>query len=88
VLQNDLTYAKIVLNQGASLQELTLNSISVIQDLYPLKYENTFASSILFPFASRIKNGKYLFEDIESQTETNELERNNSLHGFVYNKEF
>jgi aldose 1-epimerase len=88
VLQNDLAYAKIVLNQGASLQELTLNSISVIQDLHPLKYKNTFASSILFPFSSRIENGKYLFEDIEYQTEINELERNNSLHGFVYNKEF
>ncbi len=85
---NDTSSAKIVLNQGASLQELTLNSVPIIQDLYPLTYEDTYASSILFPFASRIEDGKYSFENIAYQTEINELERNNSLHGFVHNKEF
>lgn len=85
---NDTTFAKIVLNQGASLQELTLNSVPIIQDLHPLKYQDTYASSILFPFASRIEDGKYAFENVAYQTEINELERNNSLHGFVYDKEF
>lgn len=85
---NDATFAKIDLNRGASLQELTLNFIPIIQDLQPLKYQDTYASSILFPFASRIKNGKYIFQNEEYQTEINEKERSNSLHGFVYNKEF
>jgi len=85
---NDTSSAKIVLNQGASLQELTLNSIPLIQDLHPLKYQETYASSILFPFASRIEDGAYSFENVQYQTEINELERNNSLHGFVYDKEF
>ena len=60
----------------------------LIQDLHPLKYRDTFASSILFPFVSRIEDGKYVFENVAYQTEINELERNNSLHGFVYDKEF
>ena len=88
VLQSDSVFAKIVLNQGASLQELTLGSIPIIQDLYPSKYQDTYASSILFPFVNRIKNGKYFFDDFEYQIEINERERNNALHGFVYNKEF
>lgn len=85
---NNTSSAKIVLNQGASLQELTLNDTPLIEDLYPLEYKETYASSILFPFASRIEDGKYVFEDEVYQTEINEIERNNALHGFVYNKEF
>lgn len=85
---NDTSFAKIVLNQGASLQELTLNSIPVIQNLDPLQYQDTFASAILFPFASRIEQGKYSFSNVDYQLEVNEIERNNSLHGFVHNKEF
>ena len=54
--------AKIILNQGASLQELTLNSVELIKDLEPLKYQDTYASAILFPFANRIENGKYVFD--------------------------
>ena len=85
---NETSSAKIILNQGASLQELTLNSVPLIQDLHPLKYQNTFASSILFPFASRVENGQYSFDGAEYQIEINELDRNNALHGFVYDKEF
>ena len=85
---NETSSAKIILNQGASLQELTLNAIPLIQDLHPLKYQKTFASSILFPFASRVEDGQYSFEDEQYQIEINELDRNNALHGFVYDKEF
>ena len=85
---NNTSSVKIVLNQGASLQELMLNSVPLIEDLDPLKYQDTYASAILFPFASRIEDGKYVFEDKLYQTEINEPERNNALHGFIYNKEF
>ena len=85
---NDTSSAKIVLNQGASLQKLILNAVVLIEDLDPLQYKDTYASAILFPFASRIEDGKYVFEDELYQTEINETERNNALHGFIYNKEF
>ena len=85
---NETTSAKIVLNQGASLQELTLNTIPLIQKLDPLKYQDTFASSILFPFVNRIKDGIYSFENNAYQTEINEVHRNNALHGYLYDKEF
>ncbi|AUS04008.1 aldose 1-epimerase [Tamlana carrageenivorans] len=82
------TYAKIHLNQGASLQELTLNGQQIIQNLRPLIYENTFASAILFPFANRIKDGQYTFNDQDYQFDINQKQENNALHGLIYNKRF
>jgi len=82
------SYAKIHLNLGGSLQELFLNNHYVIKDLSPLTYNNTYASSILFPFANRIADGLYHFEDKIYQFEINQKEENNALHGLVYNKPF
>lgn len=81
-------FAKILLNHGASLQELTLKNNILIEDLNPLKYSNTYASSILFPFANRIENGVYNFEGQSHQFIINEEDKNNALHGLVYNKTF
>ncbi|WP_298533762.1 aldose 1-epimerase [uncultured Algibacter sp.] len=85
---NGKVYGKIYLSSGASLQELTLNGKAIIQDLSPLTYDTTYASSILFPFANRIKDGSYSFNGQNYQFEVNQKEENNALHGLVYNKEF
>ncbi|ARV06563.1 hypothetical protein BTO04_07545 [Polaribacter sp. SA4-10] len=85
---NQLLYGKIYLNDGASLQKLTLNGTVIIQDLSPLNYKDTYASSILFPFANRIKDGSYSFNGKNYQFEINQKEENNALHGLVYNKIF
>jgi aldose 1-epimerase len=37
------------------LKELILSRHELIKDLYPLTLDNTYASSILFPFANRTK---------------------------------
>ncbi|ARV16193.1 aldose 1-epimerase [Polaribacter sp. SA4-12] len=81
-------FGKIYLNQGASLQELTLGGKTIIQDLTPLTYNSTFASSILFPFANRIKDGIYSFNNESFQLEKNQEEEKNALHGYVYDKTF
>ena len=81
-------FGKIHLNDGASLQELTLNSHAIIQDLSPLTYDTTYASSILFPFANRVNNGAYRFNGNDFQLETNQKEEHNAMHGLVYNKKF
>lgn len=83
-----LSYAKIHLNLGGSLHELVLKNNHVIKDLFPLTYNNTYASSILFPFANRVADGLYKFEDKEYALEINQLEENNALHGLVYDKTF
>ncbi|WP_298342824.1 aldose 1-epimerase [uncultured Algibacter sp.] len=81
-------FGKIHLNDGASLQELTLGGHEIIKDLSPLSYETTYASSILFPFANRVKDGYYTFNEKKYQLETNHEEEQNALHGFVFNKTF
>lgn len=85
---NESSYAKIYLNLGASLQILKLNEKIIIEDLHPLTYNNTYASSILFPFVNRIKDGAYTFEGKTFKFEINEIDRNNAIHGLVYNKTF
>lgn len=82
------SYAKISLNRGASLQELIIKDKKIIEDLVPLKYTDTYASSILFPFANRIKDGAYSFNGKDYQFEINQKEEYNALHGLVYNKTF
>jgi len=82
------TSAKIYTTLGASLQELNLNGKSIIADLSPLTYNNTYASSLLFPFANRIKDGSYSFDGKTQQFPINEPGNNNALHGLVYNKTF
>ncbi len=83
-----LTSAKIYISLGASLQELTLNGKPLITSLDPLPYSDTYASSILFPFANRIDNGTYTFEDKNFEFPINEKGNNNALHGLVFNKTF
>lgn len=81
-------YGKIHLNDGASLQVLTLDTHEIIQDLAPLSYSEVYASSILFPFANRIKDGVYQFDGNTYQFDINHKDEQNALHGLVYNKTF
>lgn len=85
---NNNSYAKLSLNNGASLQELVINNTVIIEDLSPLEYTDTYASSILFPFANRVKDGIYSFNEKDYQLDINEKKKNNALHGLVYNKTF
>ncbi|MCB0459857.1 MAG: aldose 1-epimerase [Flavobacteriaceae bacterium] len=82
------SFATLNLNNGGSLESLTIKGNSIIKNLIPLKYKDTFASSILFPFAGRIKNGRYIFLDKLYSLPINEIENQNALHGLIYNKPF
>ena len=81
-------FAKIFLNDGASLQELKLFGQTLIKKLSPLDYKNTYASSILFPFANRIKDGTYIYNNETYKFPVNEAPNNNALHGLVFDKTF
>ena len=80
--------AIISLNEGGRLQALTFNNIEVVKEIANFKYKDSFASAILFPFASRIENGKYSFKDENYQFNCNENGRENALHGLVFDKKF
>ena len=49
--------AIINLSEGARLQSLILDNTSIIKEDKISNYKDSFASSILFPFANRIKMG-------------------------------
>ena len=85
--END-SNAKVYLNLGGSLQVLSLNKKSIINGLSPQRYEETYASAILFPFTNRIKNGTYTFQDKDYTLNLNLEEENSAIHGLVYNKTF
>ena len=80
-------YAKIDLGFGGSLQELKLGN-KVLLTAEGMPYHSAFASSILFPFANRIENGKYRFNNKNFQLHQNETDRHNALHGLVFDKPF
>jgi aldose 1-epimerase len=79
--------ARIFLDEGGRLQELKFKDIFLIKDQLNFEYKDSYASSILFPFVSRIKEGKYLFQEKEYQLNCNQT-GDNALHGLVYNKKF
>ncbi|MGY6649580.1 aldose epimerase family protein [Wenyingzhuangia sp. IMCC45574] len=87
VLTSANASAKICLSRGTALEELVLGGIPVIKDL-PIDYSSSYASSILFPFANRIKDGKYEYNGETFQLDCNEGNLNNALHGLVYDKTF
>ena len=82
------TKAQISLNQGGRLSDLVFEDIQVLADFDASTYENNYASSILFPFVNRIKDGKYSFNNLKYKLNCNEVDKNNALHGLVYNKTF
>ena len=88
-LQNSdkATTAIINLEQGGRLQELTLLGKSIMKEIPDFNYNASYASAVLFPFANRIENGKYTFNNTKFQLDCNEKGLN-ALHGLVYNKKF
>ena len=85
--KNKQAYASICLDEGARVKDLVLNGKSIIKEQSNFDYEDSYASSILFPFVSRLKEGSYSFN-----YDSYELHKNdkgiNALHGLVYNKKF
>lgn len=82
------TKATLCLTQGGRLSDLQFNGIKVLADYAPSTYKDNYASAILFPFANRVKDGAYTFDGQDHALERNEVEKNNALHGLVYDKHF
>jgi len=80
--------AQICLNQGGRLSSLVFENIQILADYDASTYKDNYASSVLFPFANRIKDGEYTFKDSKYKLDCNEVDKNNALHGLVYNKTF
>lgn len=81
-------YAKIDLILGGSLQELKLLDKTIISNKNMPPYHQAFMSSILFPFANRIEDGSYKFNDKIFKLHKNENSGHNAIHGLVHDKTF
>lgn len=78
----------ISLANGGSISNLTLNNKTIIKDFSDeVNYKFSYASAILFPFANRILNGEYEFQNKKLRLKQNTNE-NNAIHGLLYNKTF
>lgn len=82
--EDGASFAKIDLAFGGSLRQLKFRG----QDLLAPEDISTYTSSILFPFANRIENGHYLFNGKTYVLKNNEGNRNNAIHGLVFDKAF
>jgi len=80
--------AEICLTQGARLSCLFFNDIELIANCNASDYNSNYASAILFPFANRIKNGSYNFDGLDYNLTCNEIDKNNAIHGLVFDKKF
>jgi aldose 1-epimerase len=85
--QTKTTAVKIALIEGGRILDLKFNNVAVIQEQREFLYKDSYASAILFPFASRIENGNYSFLGNTYQLEKNNNNQN-ALHGLVYNASF
>ena len=47
-----------------------------------------FASAILFPFANRVENGEFMFNNFSYKLASNEKGSKNAIHGLIFNKVF
>lgn len=82
------TNASINLKLGASVEKLLLFGKEIIKCPYPVKYEQSYASTIMFPFCGRVENGKYSFKNKNYQLDINDKQNKSALHGNLHNKEF
>lgn len=86
---NDGTTAlDLCLSQGGRLSKLKFDSLPLLADYDLESYKENYASAILFPFANRIKDGKYSYGAQDHQLVCNEVALNNALHGLVYDRTF
>lgn len=88
-MHNDNSTSKTILslNEGGRVRDLKLNNTPLIKEEKDFSYSKSYASSILFPFASRVEDGKYTYNERAYQLNCNELNKN-ALHGLIFNKKF
>ena len=76
---------------GACINRLVLKQNDVLdglRDFEMLQHRHGYRTSWLFPWANRVKDGKYTFQGKTHQLPVNESGRNNALHGFAFKQKF
>lgn len=79
---------KLSLEEGGRISFLRLKDETLIKDPENTTYKGSFAASILFPFANRIPNGAYTFNNKNYRLPLNFEGEDTAIHGLVYNAPF
>ncbi len=97
IIKNNKTkeFLSIIPEYGGRLKELWLNNgeknISIIKKITrtdSVNRDDIFANAKLSPFAGRIRNGQYVFDNTKYNLTINYPEEGNACHGFIYGKKF
>jgi aldose 1-epimerase len=83
--------ARILPELGGIVQQLVLQNQEIINagnDPTSLAELKGYPSAVMFPFASRVRDGQYIFEGQTYQLPINEPARNNAIHGFMAKRAF
>ncbi|WP_266365000.1 aldose 1-epimerase [Tellurirhabdus rosea] len=97
ILENAATgeFFSVIPAHGAMVRQLVLNKADRAVSLLhtpaspeALLADETYASALLFPFPSRIPQGRYTFDDMTHHLPLNEEKQLNAIHGFVAGQPF
>lgn len=97
IVKNNTTneFVTIIPEYGGRIKELQLNNgeknLSVLKKVIRIDSDNRddiFTNAKLSPFAGRIKNGQYVFNNTKYNLFVNYPEEENACHGFIYDKRF
>lgn len=81
--------ARVSVVKGGALTSLHLAGREVIRDFSEeIPYELSYASAVLFPFANRIVDGRYTFDNRELYLKKNSINQSDAIHGLLYDKTF
>ncbi len=88
-------FLSILPEYGGRLKEVWLNNgcenksiIKRVERVNSTVRDDIFLNAKLSPFAGRIKEGKYSFDDHEYNLDLNYPEEGNACHGFMFDKRF
>ncbi len=96
-VRNNLTgeFFSVIPESGARLKELWLGSgqktfsvLKKIKDIHSQVPDDIYTNAKLSPFAGRIKNGRYVHNNVSYNVPLTFPEERNACHGFVFNKKF
>ncbi len=76
-------YSAEISTSGAALAALRFRNLDLIE---PRTHSRYFSGEILAPWPNRIANGQYSYNGKTYQLPINEVNRNNALHGLVFDK--
>lgn len=97
IIKNNSTkeFVSIIPEYGGRIKELWLNNgeknISILKKINRIdsdERDDIFANAKLSPFAGRIRDGQYVFNNTEYNLFVNYPEEGNACHGFIYDKKF